>query len=320
MVDGTVRYRMTARQGIVFAFLCGLLIAGANWSPAAVFEPLNRHTAAMAGRILTFFGTAPVGEGASLSLDGFPVRIITECSALYMAILFISFVIAYSASLTRKVAGVLLALPAFDLVNSLRIAAVVMIGAHYPRFFDLVHVYLGQVMMVLTVICTCMAWLRRGETFDGESSLPDFLARLMWISGLLFIPWLYLNSRYVAVSDYPISFLFSRFGNPVDIPHDRHIYSQTFNLVTFFALVLATASVTPRRKAIGLGTGFVILWFGHQAFRLANVLLSAFNVEAAFRLSTGIYLVFEYLMPVILWLAILYWHRHREGKAGAGRM
>jgi exosortase/archaeosortase len=66
--------------------------------PETAFAPLNRHTAWMAARLLTLCGLPPVLQGNLLGRGSFTVEVVTECSAFYMGILFLSFVVAVPAN------------------------------------------------------------------------------------------------------------------------------------------------------------------------------------------------------------------------------
>lgn len=299
---------MTKQHSTRFLLLCTLLLAAAVLAPEHLLAPLVRETAATVAELLGLFGTSPGVDGDLLTLSGFRVRIVTECTPLYLAILFSSFVLSSPAQLGRKALGVLFGLPLLHAVNAVRIAAVMAVGAAYPGLFESVHVYLGQVVSVIAVIVACLAWLRwaSGRT---EHATCAFLARAAGISGLLFLPWFLLNRWYVAAGDYPIKLLFRLAGSPVDLSAGLAVYYQTFNMVTFSALVLATGSITAREKILGLAAGLPLLWLGHQAFRTCNVFLSAFRVEAAYGLSVAIHLFASYLLPFLLWLAVV---RHGE--------
>ncbi|MCM2357007.1 MAG: exosortase H [Geobacteraceae bacterium] len=303
---------MTKQHRLRFLLLCTLLVAAASWAPEHLFAPLNQSTAAAAGSFLGLLGMSPGVAGDLLTLDGFRVRIVTECTPLYMALLYSSFVLASPAPPGRKALGLLCGLPLLNAVNIVRLAAVVAVGAARPALFEAVHVYLGQVLSVLAVVIACLVWHRSASGRTGNGSFA-FMARAAVISGLLFLPWLLLNRRYVAAGDYPIRFLFRLAGCPIDLAAGLALYYQTFNVVTFLALILATGTITARRKLLGVAGGLPLLWFGHQAFRTGNVLLSAFQVEGALRLSAAVHLFSSYFLPFLLWLAAVR-HGEREGK------
>ena len=105
------------------------------------------------------FREHPETVGDMISLKGFQVQIITECTALYSIILFGAVIFSAPASLKSRMAGLLAGIPFLVAANTLRIALVTMIGAKYPALFEPVHVYLAQVVMIILVVGVSLVWL-----------------------------------------------------------------------------------------------------------------------------------------------------------------
>jgi exosortase H (IPTLxxWG-CTERM-specific) len=105
-------------------------------------------------------GMDPLIQGAHMSLDGFNVKIIGECSALYHIILLCSFVMAYPSSARQKISGLLFGIPVLWAGNIVRIVGVCLAGAKSPDLFVYFHVYFGQIIMILFVLTVSLAWLR----------------------------------------------------------------------------------------------------------------------------------------------------------------
>ncbi|RNC69013.1 MAG: exosortase H [Desulfuromonadales bacterium] len=287
---------------IRFAVVALVLFGVSLLVPESFFDPLNRVTATMAAELLGLLGRDVHAAGTLVRLDGFSARVVAECSVLNPAILFVSFVLAADASPRAKACGILAGIPILNSINVLRIAAVIATGAAAPSLFEAVHVYVGQILMVVVVLCGALLWGRWAETGEGET-FPFLLRVLAW-SILLFIPWLLLNRWYVAVGDVPLRFLFEQAGWPVDLSVGHSLYYQTFNSVLFASLVLATGALPFWRRAVALGGGLLILAVGHQLFRVSNILFSAFGVREAYGASVGIHVISGYLLPLLLWLIL----------------
>jgi exosortase/archaeosortase family protein len=121
--------RIALAFGIKFALMCGILYALANYLPPALFsDPLNRHTAAMAGFLLSLLGLEVAVRDVLIWGQGFSIRIITECTAVFVAILYASFVLAYPATLRQKALGLLYGLPILMVANLLRLVLIYLIG------------------------------------------------------------------------------------------------------------------------------------------------------------------------------------------------
>jgi exosortase H (IPTLxxWG-CTERM-specific) len=294
--------------GFVIKFLaCSIVLyALAIWLPESAFDALNENTARMAAYCLNLVGMHPVLSGRSLSQNGFAVSVITECSALYMGILFFSFVVSYPATLRRKFIGFPLGVAVLQVGNILRIAAVFAIGVQSRGSFELVHVYLGQVLMVLFVLAVCLAWLRIWEEpLTREHDILSFLIRFLAFSSIPFLLWLPLNKEYVKLSDQAVTGLFSLLNYRLWMPYQHAIYYQTFNVVTFTGLVLATRKQPPKWKFQLLAAGLAAIFIMQILFRVCNVLVTAFHNEPAERLGAGISLSGQYLLPVGFWLLMV---------------
>ena len=75
---------------------------------------------------------------------------IDECSAIFVFILFSSFVLAYPTSLKNKAIGQIFGIPSLFVVNTLHLAVVFLAGLWRPDLFEHVHVYLWQTIEVIT--------------------------------------------------------------------------------------------------------------------------------------------------------------------------
>jgi exosortase H (IPTLxxWG-CTERM-specific) len=135
--------------GVLFVLLCSIFYAITRLTPS-IFAPLNNYTAATLGFLLQALGMQPTVEGALLSAGSFSVKIIDECSAIFVFILFSSFVLAYSTSLKNKAIGQIFGIPSLFVVNTLHLAVVFLAGLWRPDLFEHVHVYLWQTIEVIT--------------------------------------------------------------------------------------------------------------------------------------------------------------------------
>ena len=133
--------------GALFVLFCSVFYAIFRWTPST-FEPLNNYTAAALGFLLRVLGMEPAVQGVFVSVDSFGIQIITECSAIFMFILFSSFVLAYPTSLKKKAIGLLFGIPFLFAVNTLRLAVVFLAGLWRPNLFEYIHVYFWQTIII----------------------------------------------------------------------------------------------------------------------------------------------------------------------------
>jgi exosortase H (IPTLxxWG-CTERM-specific) len=276
--------------------------------PDSALAPLCRHTAAMTARLLALSGLAPSVTATVVTRAGFSVDIVPECTFLGPAILFCAFVLTAPVPTRRRIAGLLAGLPLLHLLNLLRIAAVFAIGLQWQGLFDAFHVYLGQVFMILAVLALSLGWLRQAGYERPHGGVP-FLLRALFCTIPLFLIWLRFNGTYVRLDDVIVRGLFTLFGYRLIIPYEHTLYYQTFNLVTFAALVLASRRSSLPGKLVVLTIGTLVLMTGHLIMRVCNVFMTGFGMEAALRPATFIAAVGQYLLPVLLWLLLFGWSR-----------
>ena len=286
--------------------VCAVLFAAVALVPGHIFDPLNSVTASLSGLCIGLFGGHTAVSNDMISLNGFRVRIITECTALYPVVLFSAFLLSVPASLKSRLSGLAAGAAFLSSVNILRIAAVTAVGASRPVLFEIFHVYLGQVVMVIMVIAACLAWLHLIQPQRPHFNSVTFLIRFGVCSSLLFLAWFVFNVDYVRlIDDNIVRRLFSLKDFELEIPYGHMIYYQTFNLVTFVGLVMASGAKVLRQKIRLVAAGLAIIVGMHILFRVCNILTTAFGMESAARLSDTIYMIGQYMVPVLLWLVFI---------------
>jgi exosortase H (IPTLxxWG-CTERM-specific) len=298
------QYNFTPRFTVTFVVCCIALFLAALL-PDTLFEPLCRHTATMAASLLGLFGLQPVPDGITLTQDGFKVMIIPECSAFYMLLLFTSFVVAYPASLRRKLTGLALGIPLLHVGNIFRVALVFAIGVKNQRLFEFAHVYLGQVLSVLFVIAVSLIWASWTQGDLRKEKLTAFVIRFVAFSSIPFLAWLMFNREYVMLTDHLVRWLFSLFDVRLYIPYQHIMYYQTFNLVTFAGLILASRVRMKPRNIRLITAGIASIVVMHIMVRICNVLVTAFQNETAARLSLMVCIAGQYLLPTLFWMLMV---------------
>jgi exosortase H (IPTLxxWG-CTERM-specific) len=269
--------------------------------PDRFLAPLNSLTAALAGHCLALLGRDVTATGDLLTVSGFAVRIIAECTALYALLLLAAFICAQPARPRERLTGLVLGAGLLLAVNSLRIALVVVIGADAPRWFAAAHVYLGQVVMVVVTLGLALAWRNRLSAPSG-GGMALLLRTLLY--GTLFFPlWLVVHGAYVRFLDGLVVGLFALAGREILIPRTHSVAFQTCNVVLLAALLAAEQRCPPRRRLVWFLVGFALLAGEHLLFRVGNVLLTAFGTVGLLQPTILLTIVGEYLLPVLLWLA-----------------
>ncbi len=296
-------YRFAFRFGVI----CIVLFGAMHLAPDALLKPLNEQTASVLARTLQDLRLPAAADGELVRGGGFGVRIIPECTFLLSGLLFFSFVVSYPSPGSLRIAGLLLGLTSLYALNHLRLVFVYLAGTYQRQFFEFIHVYLGEIFMVIAVFLTCLAWVGVVSGNVKVRRLLFFLLRFTAISIPLFWLWLRINRDYIGFIDGFLTGIFALFDYTLMFQRNFTIYYQTFNIVTILALIAASDRLCWRVKVRGMVTGIAIAIFLHAMFRLLNVFLSAFGFSGLFPFSALITTIGQYLFPLVL----LLWLRSR---------
>jgi exosortase H (IPTLxxWG-CTERM-specific) len=150
--------RAFAARFLVYA---GILYA-LSVTPAArehLWEPYLRATARATGFVLALLGQRTTVFGSHVVSDDLNLHVKRGCDGIEPSELFWSATIAFPASHSQRLAGLVLGTLVIQLMNLARLAALHFIGRHSPQLFDLFHVEIGQVAFVILVLCVWYAWM-----------------------------------------------------------------------------------------------------------------------------------------------------------------
>ncbi|HIJ88661.1 MAG TPA: exosortase H [Desulfuromonadales bacterium] len=300
-----------------FALLCTLFLLASIWLETHLL-PLNGVIAGLSAQLLALCGYTPLVAGDLITVAGFSVRIVLECTAIHPILIYVAFVLAHPGSLRRTLTGLAAGSTLLFSVNIARIALVTLVGARWPLFFELLHVYLGQVVMLLLVLAAALAWQRCGS--EGVSPLPFVLRALLWAS-MLFLPWVVLNKYfYMNAVDALVFRVIAALSSHTDFSIERPValYNHTFALPLYLAMVLAVGGspVARRLKYTLAGSLIIVGW--HIIFRIFQVSMEIFKLNELQPLYLSIYLGGQFLVPLLLWVCWFGPPRRSESLASGG--
>jgi archaeosortase B (VPXXXP-CTERM-specific) len=129
-------------------------------SGSMVMVHLRNITALILGAIFSLRGAEVVVNGAAVSINGFPLEIIDECTAVFSSIVYCSCVLAYPTTLKNKGLGIGLGIPSLYAINILRLTILALVGISSPNLFEFVHVYLWQASFIIFVVVVFLIWLK----------------------------------------------------------------------------------------------------------------------------------------------------------------
>ena len=121
---------------------------------------LKGITAFILGALFSVGGADVVVKGATVSINGFGLEIIDECTAVFSSIVYCSAVLAYPTTLKNKSLGIAFGVPSLYAINILRLSILAIVGISHPALFDFVHVYLWQASFIIFVVAIFLLWLK----------------------------------------------------------------------------------------------------------------------------------------------------------------
>jgi exosortase/archaeosortase family protein len=241
--------------------------------------------------------------GDIVSGKGFALQIIAECTPIFMVGIFLCFIVFSSATIRQKASGLILGIPALYLGNLIRLIAIFMVGKYDRKLFEVIHVFWGQIYTIFLVLLIFILWLKWIEKKESQQNFPIkaaiFLARFAVISGCLFLLWVKVHHEYIWLIDRFMVFGFSLFDYHINLARNNVVYYETFSIVTFTSIVLATRSISwaMRIKALSVGLGFLFLT--HLFHRIDNTLMAYFNFTSLLTVDMTLLVIGQYLLPVL---------------------
>ncbi len=155
------------RQEIIFLTVFILILGGGftllslNAVNDHVIEPFTASVAKASGVALNLIGQGIEMHGTVIRNDAFAVNIRNGCNGVETMIIFLAAVIAFPASWKSRAIGLLLGLIAIQLINLVRVVALFLTGAYFPRFFDNSHTVVWQTIVIIFGVFLWIFWANR---------------------------------------------------------------------------------------------------------------------------------------------------------------
>jgi len=146
---------------ILFMGIFYILLWGQDFFQEGVVVAVTRFDAKLASIGLNLFGYGTTTEGAALTSPQMTVNVKTGCDGIEAMAMFVSGVLAYTASWGHKIRGLLYGLAFLFAVNVLRVMHLWLTGLYMPQYFEFFHQNLWQIIFILVAILTWAFWISR---------------------------------------------------------------------------------------------------------------------------------------------------------------
>ena len=166
------------RQEIVFLVLFLLILGGGftlislNSVNDRVIEPFTAAIARVSGATLGLIGQDITMHGTAIRSPRFAVNIMNGCNGVETMIIFCAAVLAFPAGWKSRLAGLALGVIAIQAVNLVRVVALFLTGAYFPKLFDSSHTVVWQTIVILFGVLLWTFWANRFAA-TADRGTPD---------------------------------------------------------------------------------------------------------------------------------------------------
>ena len=119
--------------------------------------------------ILRLLGQDVTVHGKSISSTQAALSIERGCDAIHPSALFLAGVLAFPASLWKKVGGAVAGVAMLLAVNLVRIISLFYVRIHFPAAFEIMHVEVWQALFIFLALLCWIVWVRWAmRTGEGQ--------------------------------------------------------------------------------------------------------------------------------------------------------
>ncbi|MEM8995375.1 MAG: exosortase H [Acidobacteriota bacterium] len=167
------------RQEILFVSIFMAILAGGftliSWQPVNdnVIEPFTGGVAVASGIALNVIGQDISMEGTKIRNQRFAVNIRNGCNGVETMIIFLAAVIAFPAPWKARLAGLAIGILAIQAVNLIRVVALFLTGAYFPKLFDSSHTVVWQTIVILSGVLLWVFWANRFANPPAREATAD---------------------------------------------------------------------------------------------------------------------------------------------------
>lgn len=155
--------------GLIFVLLVAISVTLTAFLPAAFFNFWRRLVMSIAVMMGGLVGLSVTSQADILTVNGFAMRVIDECTALNYVIILSTAILLYTRhSIRYRLIGVLVVIPVIVLANAFRLVITGVSGTISRRMFDLVHEYIWVALFALLIFGLWKVWADRSFHLNRE--------------------------------------------------------------------------------------------------------------------------------------------------------
>ncbi len=138
-----------------------------------VLTSLKNFTALLLSLSLKAIGLDAKTHSQFVSVDGFALEIIDECTGVFSMLVYVSAIIAYPSKREMKILGIIFGIGIIYFFNILRLIVLAITGIKLPSAFEFVHSYLWQGTFLAIVVFIFYGWILMVERYGGSFKISN---------------------------------------------------------------------------------------------------------------------------------------------------
>ncbi len=151
--------RFVVRYAVILAV--GFFILALRPVNDRLVNPYTTFVAHEAKVVLNLFGEHATVRAQILSSPRFSVAIYNGCNGLEAILIFASGVLAFPATVRRKLIGLALGFLAIQVANIVRVVSLFYVGVFKPAWFSAAHIFIWQSIIIVLGVVLWLLWVNR---------------------------------------------------------------------------------------------------------------------------------------------------------------
>ena len=156
------------RSVLLFFAVFGALHAAFQLVGDGLVDVTTHWTAETTAWALSLLGADGRTEGTIVYSSIFAIDVILECTAIFPVALYFAAVVATPDSISSKLMGLAVGIPAILLLNLIRLVSLCYIGYWFPDSFDMAHHLVWQSLIVFFTALVWIVWVMSASALPAR--------------------------------------------------------------------------------------------------------------------------------------------------------
>jgi exosortase H (IPTLxxWG-CTERM-specific) len=162
------------RFAVIYILMMGAFLFLIGFKPIQDVIDLNgiytNFIVIMTAKILKTVNMSCTYQGSIISLPGIALDVKFGCNGLEAVMIYSVAVIAFPASWKKRLLGIAAGFVAIQVINIIRIAALAYAGVHFRHFFEYIHIYVAQGIMIAVSLAIFFVYIHYAQGRHAETA------------------------------------------------------------------------------------------------------------------------------------------------------